>query len=118
MKPLLERPRELGYVGGKNMTFTYRSAEDHPERLPQLAAELVRANPDVLIAGFGTLAAKAARGATASIPIVITSVGGPIGAGLITSLSRPGGNLTGVTSQASDIVAKRLQILTDLHSWE
>jgi putative ABC transport system substrate-binding protein len=114
MKPLLERLHELGYVEGKNMTFTYRSAEDHPERLPLLAAELVRANPDVLIAGFGTLAAKAARAATASIPIVITSVGDPIGAGLITSLSRPGGNLTGVTSQASDIVAKWLQILTDL----
>ena len=91
MKPLLERLHELGYVEGKNMTFTYFSAEDHPERLPQLAAELVRANPDVLIAGFGTLAAKAARAATTSIPIVITSVGDPIGAGLITSLSRPGG---------------------------
>jgi ABC-type uncharacterized transport system substrate-binding protein len=64
MKPLLERLHELGYVEGKNMTFTYRSAEDHPERLPELAAELVRANPDVLITGFGTLAAKAARAAT------------------------------------------------------
>jgi ABC transporter substrate binding protein len=61
---------------------TYRSAEDHPERLPELAAELVRANPDVLITGFGTLAAKAARAATTTIPIVITSVGDPIGAGM------------------------------------
>ena len=69
MKPLLERLHELGYVEGKNMTFTYRSAEDHPERLPQLAKELVQANPDVLIAGFGTLAAKAAKSATATIPL-------------------------------------------------
>lgn len=114
MKPLLERLHELGYVEGKNMTFTYRSAEDHPERLPELAAELVRANPDVLITGFGTLAAKAARAATTTIPIVITSVGDPIGAGLIKSLSRPGGNVTGVTSQASDVVGRRLQILENL----
>ena len=114
MKPLLERLHELGYVEGKNMTFTYRSAEDHPERLPQLAKELVQANPDVLIAGFGTLAAKAAKAATTTIPIVITSVGDPVGAGLITSLSRPGGNVTGVTSQASDVVGRRLQMLEDL----
>jgi putative tryptophan/tyrosine transport system substrate-binding protein len=114
MKPLLERLHELGYVEGKNMTFSYRSAEDHPQQLPQLATELVQANPDVLIAGFGTLAAKAAKAATTTIPIVITSVGDPIGAGLITSLSRPGGNVTGVTSQASDVVGRRLQILDDL----
>ena len=114
MKPLLERLHELGYVEGKNMTFSYRSAEDHPQQLPQLATELVQANPDVLIAGFGTLAAKAAKAATTTIPIVITSVGDPIGAGLITSLSRPGGNVTGVTSQASDLVGRRLQILDDL----
>ena len=114
MKPLLERLHQLGYVEGKNMTFTYRSAEDHPERLPQLAKELVQANPDVLIAGFGTLAAKAAKAATTTIPIVITSVGDPVGAGLITSLSRPGGNVTGVTSQASDVVGRRLQMLEDL----
>ena len=81
MKPLLERLHELGYVEGKNMAFTYRSAEDHPERLPELAAELVRANPDVLITGFGTLAAKAARAATTTIPIVITSVGDPLAQG-------------------------------------
>jgi ABC-type uncharacterized transport system substrate-binding protein len=111
MKPLLERLQELGYVEGKNTIFEYRSAEDHPERLPQLAAELVRANPDVLVAGFGTLAAKAAKAATATIPIVITSVGDPIGAALITTLSRPGGNVTGVTSQASEVVGRRLQIL-------
>jgi putative tryptophan/tyrosine transport system substrate-binding protein len=114
MKPLLERLHELGYAEGENMIFEYRSAEDHPERLPELAAELVQASPDVLIAGFGTLAAKAAKAATKTVPIVITSVGDPIGAGLITSFSRPGGNVTGVTSQARDIVGRRLQILEEL----
>jgi len=114
MKPLLERLHELGYAEGKNTIFEYRSAEDHPERLPELAAELVQASPDVLIAGFGTLAAKAAKAATTTVPIVITSVGDPIGAGLITSFSRPGGNVTGMTSQARDIVGRRLQMLEQL----
>jgi putative ABC transport system substrate-binding protein len=114
MKPLLERLHELGYAEGKNTIFEYRSAEDHPERLPELAAELVQASPDVLIAGFGTLAAKAAKAATTTVPIVITSVGDPIGAGLITSFNRPGGNVTGVTSQARDIVGRRLQMLKEL----
>jgi putative tryptophan/tyrosine transport system substrate-binding protein len=114
MKPLLERLHELGYAEGKNTIFEYRSAEDHPERLPELAAELVQTSPDVLIAGFGTLAAKAAKAATTTVPIVITSVGDPIGAGLITSFSRPGGNVTGVTSQARDIVGRRLQMLEEL----
>jgi putative ABC transport system substrate-binding protein len=73
-KPLFQRLQELGYSEGKNMTFEYRSAEGRPERLSQLAAELVRAKPDVLIAGFGTLTAKAAMAATRTIPIVFTSV--------------------------------------------
>ena len=114
VKPVLQRLRELGYIEGKNLVFEYRSAEGRAERLPQLAAELVGANPDVLIAGFGTLAAQAAKAATATIPIVFTSVGDPTGAGLVASLSKPGANVTGVTSQASDIVGKRLQILNDL----
>jgi ABC-type uncharacterized transport system substrate-binding protein len=114
MKPLLERLRELGYSESRNLTLDYRSAEEHPERLRQLATELVQANPDVLVAGFGTLAAQAAKAATTTIPIVMTSVGDPIGAGLIASLNRPGGNVTGVTSQARDLVSKRLQILNDL----
>jgi ABC-type uncharacterized transport system substrate-binding protein len=79
-----------------------------------LAADFVRANPDVLVAGFGTLAAQAAKAATTTIPIVFTSVGDPTGAGLVASLNRPGANVTGVTSQASDLVGKRLQILNDL----
>ena len=82
-KPLLQRLEELGYREGKNMILDYRSAEGRAERLPQLAAEIVGTGPDVLIAGFGTLAPKAAMAATRSIPIVFTSVGDPVGAGLV-----------------------------------
>src|SRR5262245_57872221 len=78
MKSLLERLNELGYREGHNMIFDYRSAEGASERLPQLAADAVRAAPDVLIAGMGTLAAKAAKAATSTIPIVFTGVGDPV----------------------------------------
>ena len=113
-KPILQRLQELGYSERRNMILDYRSAEGRAERLPQLAAELVRASPDVLIAGFGTLAPKAAIAATSSIPIVFTSVGDPVGAGLVASLSQPGANATGLSAQASDIAAKRLQLLEDV----
>jgi putative ABC transport system substrate-binding protein len=92
----------------------YRSADGRPELLNSLAAELVNARPDVLISGFGTLPAKAAKAATSTIPIVFASVGDPVGAGLVNSLNRPGGNVTGVTSEASDVVGKRLQLFDDL----
>src|SRR5262245_53301668 len=114
MKSLLERLNELGYRQGQNLIFDYRSAEGVAERLPQLAADAVRANPDVLIAGFGTLAAKAAKAATATIPIVFAAVGDPVGAGLVESLSKPGVNVTGLSALARDIVGKRLQILQEL----
>ena len=114
MKSLLERLNELGYREGHNMIFDYRSAEGVAERLPQLAADAVRANPDVLIAGFGTLAAKAAKAATSTIPIVFAAVGDPVGAGLVESLSKPGANVTGLSALARDIVGKRLQILQEL----
>jgi ABC-type uncharacterized transport system substrate-binding protein len=91
MKPLLERLHELSYSEGRNMTFEYRSAEGRPERLPELATDLVRAKPDVLITGFGTLTAQAAKAATTTIPIVFTLVGDPVGAGLVAGLGRPGG---------------------------
>jgi ABC-type uncharacterized transport system substrate-binding protein len=114
MKSLLERLNELGYRQGQNMIFDYRSAEGVPERLPQLAAAAVRANPDVLIAGFGTLTAKAAKAATSTIPVVFTAVGDPVGTSLVASLGRPGANVTGMSAQASDTVGKRLQILQEL----
>jgi hypothetical protein len=113
MKPLLERLRELGYTEGKNMTFEYQSAEGHSERLPELAMELVRGRPDVLIAGFGTLTAQAAKAATMTIPIVFTTVGDPVGAGLVASLGRPGGNVTGL-SGLTEVGGKHLQLLQEL----
>jgi putative tryptophan/tyrosine transport system substrate-binding protein len=113
-KPFLARLQELGYTEGKNITLVYRSADGRPERLPELAAELVKAMPDILVTGFGTLAAKAAKGATNSIPVVFTMVGDPIGAGLVVSLSRPGANVTGFSDLASEFAAKRLQLLQNL----
>ena len=114
MTALLERLHELGYGQGTNMTFKYRSAEGHPERLAPLAMELVQDRPDVLVAGFGTLAAQAAKAATTTIPVVFTTVGDPLGAGIIASLARPGGNVTGLTDQARDVQGKRLQLLREL----
>ena len=111
---IMQRLQELGYRQGENLEFVYHSADGRPELLDSLAAELVNARPDVLISGFGTLPAKAAKAATSTIPIVFASVGDPVGAGLINSLSRPGGNVTGVTSEASDVVGKRLQLFDDL----
>jgi putative ABC transport system substrate-binding protein len=114
MKLVLNRLGQLGYREKQNLTIEYRSADGHPERLPQLAAELVNFNPDVLVTGFGTLTAKAAKAATATIPIVFTTVCDPIGAGLVASLGHPGGNVTGLTDQAADIGGKRLQLLQDV----
>jgi putative ABC transport system substrate-binding protein len=113
MKPFLERLRELGYVDGANMSFEWRSAQGRPERLPQLAAELVQARPDVLVTGFGTLTAQAAKAATSHIPIVFTQLGDPVGAGLVASLSRPGGNVTGMSGVVA-IGGKHLQLLQEL----
>jgi putative tryptophan/tyrosine transport system substrate-binding protein len=112
-KPLSQRLQELGYSEGRNLTFEYRSAEGRPERLNQLAGDLVSANPDVLIAGFGALTVKAAMAATKTIPIVFTSVADPVGTGFVASLAHPGANVTGVGSQSTDIATKRLQILED-----
>ena len=108
------RLAELGYAEGKNLIFDFRSAEGHPERLPQIAGDFVKTNPDVIVAGFGTATAKAAQAATASIPVVFTSVGDPVGSGIVKSLNRPGGNITGLHAQAAEIAGKRLQILEEL----
>src|SRR6478609_5431713 len=113
-KMFLQRLQDLGYGADKSLVFEYRSAEGRGDRVAELAAELVRTNPDVLVAGFGTVAAKAAMAATSRIPIVFTGVGDPVGAGLITNLSRPGGNITGLSAQAAELSAKRLQLLNDL----
>jgi putative tryptophan/tyrosine transport system substrate-binding protein len=114
LRPFSQRLQELGYTKDKNLTLDYRSAEGAPERLAQLAAELAQANPDVLVAGFGTVAAKAAAAATTTIPVVFTAVGDPVGAGLVGSLGRPGANVTGVSAQATETAAKQLQILEEI----
>jgi putative tryptophan/tyrosine transport system substrate-binding protein len=105
---------QLGYLEGQVLTVEYRSAEGHPERLPQLAAELVRSHPDVLVTGFGTLAAEAGKSATVTIPIVFTTAGDPVGAGLVASLGHPDGNVTGLTDQAADTGGKRLQLMREV----
>jgi putative ABC transport system substrate-binding protein len=79
---IMQRLQELGYRQGENLEFTYRSADGRPELLDSLTAELVNTRPDVLVAGFGTLPAKAAKASTSTIPIVFASVGDPVGAGL------------------------------------
>ena len=106
--------RDLGYVEGQNLVIEYRSAEGRPERLPDLAAELARLNVDVLVTR-GTRAALVARHVTATVPIVMASSGDPVYAGLVASLARPGGNVTGLHVIApSDLAGTRLQLLKEL----
>ena len=104
--------RKLGWVEGKNIAIEYRFAEQRNDRLPELAADLVRLSVDLIVVG-GPAPAIAAKEATTSIPIVITNSGDPVGAGLVASLARPGGNVTGLASLAPELNTKRLEILKD-----
>ena len=104
--------RDLGYIEGQNITYEYRYGEGAPDRLAEAAAELVRRPVDV-IATFGTPPTHAAKEATATIPIVMVGVGDPVRAGLVASLARPGGNITGNTVLSPDLGPKRLQILRE-----
>jgi putative tryptophan/tyrosine transport system substrate-binding protein len=103
---------KLGWVEGKNLTIEYRFAEQKDERLPELATDLVRLKVDLIVVG-GTAPALAAKKATTTIPIVITSSADPVGAGLVASLARPGGNITGNSSLVPELNTKRLEILKD-----
>ena len=105
--------RDLGYVEGKNIVIEYRSAEGNYDRLPELAAELVRPKPDVLVTS-ATPATLAAKQATSAIPIVTANGPDPVELGLAESLARPGGNVTGLTSISSELSAKRLGLLKEL----
>jgi len=105
--------RELGYVEGRTITIEYRWAAAKEERLPELAAELVRLKVDVIVAA-GTPSVEAAKGATSTIPIVMAVVADPVGSGLVSGLRRPGGNVTGLTLLATELAGKRLQLLREL----
>ena len=119
-RPGLRRPseeflralRELGYVEGKNIAFEVRSSEGKPDRFPALADELVRLKVDVLVAS-STAEAIAFKNATKTVPIVFYTGGDPIGAGLVDSLARPGGNITGVTLVSTELIGKRLELLKE-----
>jgi putative ABC transport system substrate-binding protein len=104
----------LGYVEGQNLVLVFRTAEGHIERLPALAAELVRLPVDVLFTSWGTAAALAAKQVTTTVPIVMGAVGDPVAAGLVASLAQPGGNVTGLSSLTLDLEGKRLELLKDL----
>jgi ABC-type uncharacterized transport system substrate-binding protein len=105
--------RDLGYLEGQNIAFEYRYASGLPDRLAWVAAELVR-RPVDLIATFGTPPTLAAKQATTTIPIVMVGVGDPVGAGLVSSLARPGGNITGNTILGPEVAGKRLQLLKEV----
>jgi putative ABC transport system substrate-binding protein len=105
--------RELGYIEGKNVTIEYRYAAGRVDRLSELAAELVRLNPDVIVAGSAP-AAHAAKSATRTIPIVMSNAADPVGTGLVSSLAQPGGNVTGLSDFNVGVVTKRLELLKEV----
>ena len=104
--------KELGYVEGKNIAIEYRYAEGKADRLPALAAELVGLKVDVILA-TATPSVLAVKKASATIPIVLIGVGDPIASGLVASLARPGGNITGLTLAAVELSGKRLELLKE-----
>jgi putative ABC transport system substrate-binding protein len=112
-RALREGLRELGYAEGQNFAFEFRSADGNTDRLPELAAELVRLPVDVIVATF-TPCALAAKQATTTIPIVMAAVADPISAGLAQSLARPGGNITGFSNMAAETAGKSVELLRDM----
>ena len=103
---------KLGWVEGKNIAIEYRFAEQKPDRLPELASELVRRNVDLIVVSSGP-AALAVKSATTTIPVVMANAADPMGEGIIASLARPGGNVTGLSARAVELNTKRLEILKD-----
>src|SRR5438034_5913012 len=105
--------RQLGYVDGKNMMMEYRYADGQLDRLPQLAAELIELKVDLIVVS-GTRAAVAAKQATSTIPIVLAGVGDPVQAGLVSSLSHPGSNVTGVSRLSPDFIGRRVELIKEV----
>jgi putative ABC transport system substrate-binding protein len=108
---------ETGYIAGRNVAVEFRWAENHYDRLPTLAAELVSREVDVIVTIGGTPVALAAKNATTTIPIVFTAVSSPVGAGLVEGLARPGGNVTGFSNIAAGLVPKEIELISELVPW-
>jgi ABC-type uncharacterized transport system substrate-binding protein len=111
-RALLEGLREHGYELGRNVVVEFRSAAGIPERLPAVVTEAIALKPDMLVT-YGTAATLEARAQTQSIPIVMVGAGDPVSTGIVASLARPGGNVTGIASNSAEIAAKRVQLLRD-----
>src|SRR2546426_1202534 len=109
----VQRLRELGWTEGRNVAIEYRWGEGSTERYAEIAAEFVRLKIDVVLAA-GTEPAVAAKQATSAIPIVFSTAGDPVGSGLVGSLARPGGNVTGLSNLGSGLATKRLQLLREV----
>jgi putative ABC transport system substrate-binding protein len=109
----LERLREHGWIDGKNLAIEYRWAEGRPERFAEFAADFIRLKVDVIVTG-GTPVVLALKRATSEIPIVFSSAGDPVGTGLVESLARPGGNITGLSFMTADVAGKRLELLREI----
>jgi putative ABC transport system substrate-binding protein len=105
--------RQHGYIEGQNLVIEYRSADGRAERFPDLAAELVRLNVDLIVTR-GTPAIFAAKNATKTIPVVMAASGDPLGAGVVAGLARPGGNVTGLSAFVTELQAKRLELLREM----
>ena len=110
---LVKRLRELGWTEGRTITIEYRWAEGREERFAEIAAELVRLKADVIVTS-GTQAVMASKNATSVIPIVFATAGDPVGSGLVASLARPGGNVTGLATLANELAGKRLELLREV----
>jgi putative ABC transport system substrate-binding protein len=112
-KALREGMREFGYAEGQNFVFEFRSADGNADRLPNLAAELVRLPVDVIVANF-TPCALAAKQATTTVPIVMAAIADPVGSGLMQSLARPGANITGFSNMAAETAGKSVELMRDM----
>ena len=113
MARFMRRLDELGYKNGQNLRLIYRSAEGQPQLLSGLASELVGMKPDVLVTGLGTVAARAGKTVSGGVPVVFMAVGDPVGANIVESPARPGGNVTGLSDLAAHIQGRRLALLRE-----